>query len=866
MPSRRSESVELPSVPSLSPDDYRLLVESVVDYAIFMLDAEGRVATWNLGAEKISGYEAAEIIGEHVSKFYLPEDVVEGKPQRDLETAVRLGRVEDESWRVRKDGSRYWANVVTTALRDANGKLRGFGKVNRDFTSRRDAAENERRLLLEHTAREGERQLRDSEARYRALSRRLEIVLEGVADGITVQDRSGRVVFANTAAARICGFESGAELMSTPPAEVVARFEMLDADGAPVAIEDLPGRRALAGEEARSAVLHVRERGTRRDWWVLLRSSPVLDAEGKPELAVNIWHDVSAERRHDLQARYLAEATAALGSSLVYEEMLSTLARVLVPGLADWCSIYLLEGDRLRDVTIAHADPTKLELAKEYRRRHPPDPDYAGGAWKVARTGRSEVFNEITDEMLEKSTRDPAALAMLRSVGMRAVLLVPISIRDRILGVVALVSAETDRRYDANDVALAEELGRRAGVALENAELYRAAQEAAETARQSARIAEGVSRAKDEFLATVSHELRTPLSAILGWSTLLRQRIADPAVAQPIEVIHRNAQRQVRLIDDIMDASRVATGKLRLDVKPTDLVSIAQEAIEVIRPSAIAKQIDIEFDSVTDSCPIVGDPERLQQVIGNLLSNAVKFTDAGDGIRLSVERAGSTFVLSVTDTGRGIDPAFLPLVFQPFKQADASTTRRVGGLGLGLALVRRIVELHGGQVAAHSDGAGKGATFRITLPIRVARTPSPESEPSPPLGAPAVTLNGVRVLVVDDEPDARDLIGSVLTAAGAVVETAQSAAAGFDALGRFRPDILVSDIGMPDEDGFSFMRRIRALSPAEGGAIPSLALTAFARNEDRTKAIAEGYSAYIRKPVDPAALAYAVANLTRVNR
>jgi signal transduction histidine kinase/ActR/RegA family two-component response regulator len=682
-----------------------------------------------------------------------------------------------------------------------------------------------------------------------------------VADGITVLDRSGRVVFANSAAARICGFNSADELMNTPQAEVVARFELLDDEGQPFNVDDLPGHRVLAGERSSSAVLHVRERGSRREWWSLVRASAVVAMDGTPELAINIWHDVTAERRQDRQVKCLSDATAALGSSLEYDEMLSTLARVLVPGFADWCSISLRDGDQLRNVSVAHVDPAKVAMARERQQRFAPDPNQARGVWNVVRTGESELYNEITDEMLAEAAREPERLEMLPSLGIKAVLLAPIRIRSRILGVISLISAESDRRYDASDIALVEELGRRAGVALDNAQLYMTAQEAAKTAEEA-------SRAKDEFLATVSHELRTPLSAILGWSTILKGRVTDPAVAKPIEAIHRNAKAQVKIIDDILDVSRVITGKFRIDAKPVDLVSIARDAIEVVRPSAIAKKIDIEFTHRTDCCILVADPDRLQQVVWNLLSNAVKFTEAGGKIHLSVHQEGSSVVLSVMDTGKGIEPAFLPFAFERFKQADSSITRRVGGLGLGLAIVRHIVELHGGRVTAASDGVGKGSTFTITLPIR-AVIPSTSEGPAQPGVSPsasqtAAILSGVRVLVVDDEPDARDMVAAVLLEVGAVVETARSAAEGFDALKRFRPDVLVSDIGMADEDGFSLMRRIRALPTTEGGRIPSVALTAFAREDDRKRAISSGYTTYLGKPVDPDALASAVAHLSAV--
>jgi signal transduction histidine kinase/CheY-like chemotaxis protein len=468
------------------------------------------------------------------------------------------------------------------------------------------------------------------------------------------------------------------------------------------------------------------------------------------------------------------------------------------------------------------------------------------------------VYNDISDEMLVATTPEPARLEALRAVGMRAVLLAAIRVRGRILGAISLVSAESERRYDETDIALVEELGRRAGVALENSHLYRTAQEAA-------RVAEEASRAKDEFLATVSHELRTPLSAIVGWSTLLKDRITDPALVKPVQVIHRNAQAQIKIIDDILDVSRVITGKFRLEAKPTDLVSVAREAMDVVRPSAIAKNIALKFNASTAFCLLVADPDRLQQVVWNLLSNSVKFTSQGGTIRMSVQQEGSCVVLSVTDDGKGIEPAFLPFVFDRFKQADSSITRRVGGLGLGLALVRHIVELHGGQVAVVSDGDGKGATFTVTLPIRAVAPVAGETTAPPSVPAPApqsgVDLQGVRVLVVDDEQDARDLITAVLVGAGAVVESAQSPSEGLDVFRRFRPTAIVSDIGMPGEDGYSFIRRIRKLPMADGGTVPALALTAFTTGGDRARALAAGYTMHLGKPVEPATLASATAEL-----
>jgi signal transduction histidine kinase/ActR/RegA family two-component response regulator len=643
--------------------------------------------------------------------------------------------------------------------------------------------------------------------------------------------------------------------VNTPPPEVLARYEILDLDDRPFDVESLPARRVFAGHEGGSAVLHIRELATRREWWILLRASAVIGPDGKPEFAINIWHDVTFERRQERQAQYLAEATVSLGRSLRMDDMLSLLAGKLVPWLGDWCSIYVLDGERLTDVAVAHADESKQAVANEYRQRFPPDPAHADGVWGVIRSGSAEVFNGITDETLTRSTVDPEALRLLRSLGMRATLIAPMRIHDRVLGAIALVSAQKERHYDAADVQLLEEVGRRAGVALENAQLYKAAQEAA-------RRAEEASRAKDEFLATLSHELRTPLSSILGWSSLLKDRVKDASLVKPVEVIHRNAVAQIKIIEDILDVSRVIAGNFRIEVKPTDVVAITREAIDVVRPAAAAKKLSIDFVPSHDFCLMIADPERLQQIVWNLLSNAVKFTDEGT-IRVTVGREGSKAVISVRDTGRGIEPAFLPHVFERFRQADSTSTRRVGGLGLGLALVRHMVELHGGRVVAESEGLGKGSTFTITLPV--GSTIPPLDGPEPPRAetstAEGQSLRGVSVLVVDDETDSRDRLAEVLQGAGAAVETAASAAEAYERFRRAPPDVLVSDVGMPEEDGNSLVRRIRALPVSEGARVPALALSAFSRGEDSLSALAAGFTTHVSKPVDTETLVAAVAKL-----
>jgi signal transduction histidine kinase/ActR/RegA family two-component response regulator len=646
---------------------------------------------------------------------------------------------------------------------------------------------------------------------------------------------------------------------------------MFDLDGKPFSVERLPGRLALAGKGPSSAVVHVRERRSGRDWWVLIRASAVLGSDGQPELAVNIWHDVTAERRDERHARYLAQATSALASSIVYEEMLATLGRALVPGLGDWCSIYLLEGDAIRQVTVAHADPSNAAAAEQYRRHHPHEPEHAGAVWSVIRSGgKSQVFNEMTAELLAEWTTDPEALVRLRSLGMKAALFVPISVRDRILGVIALVSADTTRRYDGGDVALAEELGRRAGVAVENAQLYAAAQAAAAAAERAAKAAEHANRAKDEFLAVISHELRTPLNAIMGWAKLLTGRDFDESRrAAALQTIERNSVAMAQLIEDLLDMSRVISGQMRLEIAQVDLARVVEAALDSIRPAVAMKGMRLVPIIEAPTPPVMGDAARLQQVIWNLLSNAVKFSSKGGRVDVLVRSAGSSVEITVRDEGSGISPAFLPWVFDPFRQQDASPTRMKGGLGLGLAITKQLVELHGGRVSAASEGEGCGATFTVRLPIAAIAL----GEPAPRTAKGQLPenrvfecpdhLRGLRILVVDDEEDSRRLVATVLEDCGCVVTMAGNVPEAMTLLMERAVDLLVSDIGMPGEDGYELIRKVRALPRARGGDMPAAALTAYTRAEDRQRILNAGYSIHLGKPVEPAELVAVVATLSR---
>ena len=381
--------------------------------------------------------------------------------------------------------------------------------------------------------------------------------------------------------------------------------------------------------------------------------------------------------------------------------------------------------------------------------------------------------------------------------------------------------------------------------------------------------AERANRLKDEFLATVSHELRNPLNAILGWAHMLRLGKLTPANAErAVETIYRNAKSQAQLVADLLDVSRIISGKLRLDVRMVDLIFIINAAIDSIRPAADAKGIRLQTMLDPAAGPISGDADRLQQIVWNLLTNAVKFTPKGGRIQVKLQRVESHVEIEVSDSGVGISKEFLPHVFDRFRQADASTTRIHGGLGLGLSIVHQLVDLHGGGVSVHSEGEGKGATFTIILPFVGVVSNHKEAESVPPASPDEVvtfdglpSLEGLKVLVVDDEADTRELIGEVLKEVGSEVITCRSVEEALVALEEHKPDILISDLGMPDEDGYSLISKIRALPSEQGGHIPAAALTAYARAEDRMRVLRSGFQFHLPKPVDSAELVTVVASL-----
>jgi signal transduction histidine kinase/ActR/RegA family two-component response regulator len=558
---------------------------------------------------------------------------------------------------------------------------------------------------------------------------------------------------------------------------------------------------------------------------------------------------------------FLAEAGQLLSSSLDYRSTLSRLTGLLVPRLADWCAVHL-DGHGDGVMPLAHVNPTKLEILRDLYLRYPAPADAPRGYPHVIRTGEPEFFPDVDpNTFFESSAVSPEHLSLIRAIGTCSWMIVPLRIQGSVFGALTLAFSDSGRRYGEHDLVLAGEVARRAAVAIDNARLY-------DLSQQERSRVEAATRAKDEFVAMVSHELRTPLHAILGWLRLMRGgALPEAKRGHALDVIERNAQAQSQLIDDLLDISRFVTGKIRINPSQVDLSNVLDMAIEGVRPAADAKRIRIDLGVEQGGTVMRGDGDRLQQVVWNLLANAVKFTPKSGLVGVRLRRVESDVELTVEDNGQGIAATFLPHVFESFRQADTSLSRSHGGFGIGLSIAKHIVELHGGSIEARSPGLGQGSTFIVRLPVSpllsttlgVSRGPAtkPESDNVPlPAG-----LEGIRVLVVDDEPDARELVAYVLETCGVEVRVAASAADALTELSTYKPHVIISDIGMPNEDGYSLIRSIRTLPSDQTKNTPAIALTAFARNEDRTRALVEGFNLHMVKPVEPAVLVKAVIDL-----
>lgn len=996
---------------------------------IVACNAEGILTLFNQAARKFHGLPEQPLPPEQWAEYYdlyLPDGKTRmSKNEIPLFRALQGEIVENVEMVISpKHGAVKTLLASGQAIFDSQGKKQGAVVVMHDITERKQA---EAELLIS------------------------DVALQQMPDAILLTDLQGKIqrwlgnaeqIFGYTATEAIgksVNFLHRSDIKATMTAEIIRSIQATGAffgeipcqrkDGSAVPIEttaktvydktgnpifliginkDITERKQAEAERAQLMRQQVQEQTAR------------LEAEADQQ-----------------RSAFLAEVSTALASSLDYESTLANVANLVVPFFADWCAIDLLQDNQfIHRVAVAHRDPMKVELGWEIHRRYPRHIDGAEGVPKVLRTGKTEIVSEIPDAVLEMVAQDAEHLRILRELGLKSGIISPLIARGQILGTISFVTAESDRRYSLADMSLAEDITHRAAIAIDNARLYREAQQSQQAAEQSAEritrlqsvtaafsesltpiqvadvildqgiaalganfalvalvndsgtelevirnvecnpeqmngwqrfslnapiplaeavrtgqpiwaessqqravryphlseqyqrrnfeawisiplmvegraiggmsfgfieplhldreqkvfilslaqqcaqaitrtrlyeaertarsAAETANRVKDEFLAVLSHELRSPLNPILGWSRLLQNKKLDSAkTAQALATIERNAKLQSELIEDLLDVSRILQGKLSLNVSPVNLTAIIQAALETVRLAAEAKSITIETSFASQVKHVSGDSTRLQQVIWNLLSNAIKFTSPGGKVEVRLEQIDNQAKIIISDNGKGIAADFLPHIFDYFRQADSTTTRKFGGLGLGLAIVRHLVELHGGTIEADSLGEDLGVTFTVNLPLIIMS--SAENQENP-FSHSSVNLPGVQVLVVDDDTDTRELIVFLLEQAEASVISATSAREALAILTQSQMDILVSDIGMPDMDGYMLIRQVRALPSEQGGQMPAIALTAYAGDFNEKQALTAGFQRHVAKPVEPNELINAIATLLNVSK
>jgi PAS domain S-box-containing protein len=929
-------------------DQLRLLVHGTAEYAIFMLDPEGRVATWNAGAERLKGYKADEIIGQHFSRFY-PQDVIDrGWPAHELKVARAEGRFEDEGWRVRKDGTQFWANVVITALRDEAGNFRGFSKITRDLTERKRSEERARRLVEEATAR---RVAEENARQIQEQRERLQVTLASIGDAVLSTDAEGRVTFLNAVAEALTGWPQ-AEAVGRPLSEV---FPILN-ERTRQPVEN-PALRALREGAvvglANHTVLIARD-GTERP--IDDSAAPIRDAGGAVLGAVLVYRDVSERRRtEEARARLAAivdssddaivsktldgvitswnqgaerlfgySAAEAVGRSITliipperHDEEPAILARLrrgerlehfetvrvakdgrrldislTISPVRDRDGVIIGASKIARDITgkkraenalrererlirqVAEAgltlhaagslDSVMRVIAEEARRilgahlavssltvgdgcaqaasavsaseqyghwlTHRIPPAVEGVCAEVCRTNRPL---RLTRAELESHPAWRGDGEQGRGPPLRGWVAAPLVSRvGKSLGLIQ-VSDKDDGGFSESEEAALLQLGHIASVALENARLY------GELREQD--------RRKDEFLALLAHELRNPLAPLRNGLQVLRLAQGDPdAVAQVRDMMERQLGHMVRLIDDLLDVSRISRNKMELRRSRVLLTDVVSSAVETARPAVEEAGHELTVSLPQDQVYLNADLTRLAQVFGNLLSNSAKYTPRGGRIRLAAERRGQQVVVTVRDNGIGIPAEYLGSIFDMFSQVDRSIERSTSGLGIGLALVKGLVEMHGGTVTAESPGPGRGSTFTVRLPALESR-PELTAEEAAQGGRTAAGPRR-RILVVDDNRDAAGSMAMMLHLLGNEVRTAHDGAAAVEAAEQFRPQVILMDVGMPRLNGLDATRRIR--EQPWGRSVSIIALTGWGQEADKAQSHEAGCDGHLVKPVN----------------
>jgi PAS domain S-box-containing protein len=737
-------------------EQFRVFIETVRDYALLILDIEGNIATWNAGAEAIKGWKAPEIIGQHFSRFYPPESIAAGLPSRELEGAIQEGRYEDEGWRVRKDGTRFWANVVITALRDSDGRHIGFAKVTRDLTERRRHEES----------------LRHSEARFRAL-------IEGVRDyAIFMLDPGGRVTTWNAGAQQILGYD-GREILG----------QHLSAFYPPG-----PTRQELAERELSTAIMEgrfedegwrVRKDGTR--FWANAVLTAIRDSKGELLGFSKITRDLSERREYESHLRQSEERFRLLVESVIEYAIVTIDAEGFINSWNHGAQ------------RITGFSATEI-VGKHFSRLYPPEDIAEHKPWRQIIAARTQ------GRMSEEGWR-------LRKDG---------------------------TQFWANSV-----IGRLPGIEGGTEAFYIVTQDL--TQRRHAESLADTAQKMHEFIAMLAHELRNPLAPIRNAVALMeRRKIQDPIVESMRQTIERQSGQLVRIIDELLDVNRVARGQFTVEKTTIDLRDVIHRAVETSRPLVDARRHKLTLGLDAGAIRVDADGLRMTQVVVNLLNNAAKYTSPGGSIVLEAHAVGDNAEIRVLDNGKGIDREELDRIFDLFIQLEPNAGGALGGLGVGLALVRRIVELHGGHVQARSEGPGKGSEFIVRVPLSRAEVrPAPAPEP-------AQSLAPLRVLVVDDNVDAADSLGLLLQQSGHQVRTCYDGASALREVEASTPHLVLLDIGMPHMSGHDVARAITSMNLHPRPMV--VAVSGWGQPADKERAREAGFHRHYSKPVSDGAL------------
>jgi PAS domain S-box-containing protein len=830
----------------------RSLLASIVessDDAILSKNLDGIILSWNTGAERLYDYSAEEVIGQPVSILMPPERAADFPSIMErLQRGEKVDHYETE--RIRKDGQRLYVSLTVSPILDASGKIIGASAIARDITERKRAAEA-----------------------LRTIAERLNLAFAAADLGDWSWDASTDLVTFSERAAEIFGIPPGPHMTWT---RMQGLLHANDRD---------PARQQVERAVAEGGRYDIEYRVNREDGtqvWVAALGRAQYDAANQAQGMYGVVQDITERKQAEealREEREIVESINRIGVMLSAELDQEKLVQSVTDAATDLTGAHF--GSFFYNVFNEQGGAYMLYTLSGVPREafsHFPMPratDLFGPTFR----GEGTVL--ITDVK-----RDPRYGKNSPYYGMptghlpvTSYLAIPVVSRSgEVIGGLFFGHPEPGV-FTERDARIVEGLAAQTAIAMDNARLYQRAQQSVaereellNREQQAREEAETASRAKDEFLSMLSHELRTPLNALMGWTRMLQTgNLDEEMMSRAIETITRNVQLQARLIEDMLDVSRIISGKLRLDAQPTDPTVVVNAAVDTLRPAADAKNIRLQVVMDFGAGLVLGDPGRLQQVIWNLLSNAIKFTPKGGKVQVQLERVNSHIEITVSDTGPGIDEGFLPHVFERFRQADSTSTRVHGGLGLGLSIVRHLVELHGGTVEAGNRADRQGAILTVRLPLMVVRKPTgslgieaervhPTASGNLPFDCPPA-LDGLRILAVDDEADARELLAAVLERCGAEVKTCASASEALEALEQYKPDILVSDIGMPGEDGYALIEKVRAWEEGRGRQIPAVALTAYARAEDRLCALSAGFNMHVPKPVEPAELAMVIASL-----